>query len=418
VLDDCYSDGRYENGTIKPDFEKFPRGFKHVSSRIHNLGLKYGMYSSAGYYTCGRYTASLGKEKIDAQTFADWGVDYLKYDNCYNGGQEGTPDLSYRRYDAMSRALNATGRPILYGMCNWGSDQPWAWAQTMANSWRMSGDVTDNFSRPDSRCPCTGDEPGNVCQLQGFHCSILNIMNKQARISSKTQSGAQNDMDMLEVGNGGMTDDEYLTQFSIWAMAASPLLMGHDVTRMSPQTLSILSNPAVIAIDQDPQVQSAARIWRYFVADKDEYGQGEISMWARVMNNSDVAVALVNGGNKTREMNATLADIWLDAGGSTAKQARMGYDVYDLWGHRMDNATASAVLKGGAPIGTNSTMRYNATAMSYAEGLRTNHTALFGTRIGSVDPLGTVRARVPRHGTRLLRLRANGAMLDGAKDEL
>ena len=148
VLDDCWSAGRYENGSLKPDFTKFPNGMKDIGDKLHALGLKFGMYSSAGYLTCAKYPASLGKEDIDAQTFADWGVDYLKYDNCYNGGQAGTQKLTYDRYKTMSDALNRTGRPILYGMCNWGEDGPWNWAQTMANSWRMSGDITDSFSRP------------------------------------------------------------------------------------------------------------------------------------------------------------------------------------------------------------------------------------------------------------------------------
>ena len=154
----------------------------------------------------------------------------------YNGGRAGTQSLSYQRYDVMSKALNATGSPILYSLCNWGEDSPWNWAQTMSNSWRMSGDIYDSFSRPDVRCPCTGDEEGYLCNLPGFHCSVLNIMNKMARIVSKTQSGAQNDMDMLEVGNGGMTDDEYKVHFSIWALNASPMITAPPAENMSSST--------------------------------------------------------------------------------------------------------------------------------------------------------------------------------------
>jgi alpha-galactosidase len=120
--------------------------------------------------------------------------------------------LSYNRYKAMSDALIATGRPILYSMCNWGMDYPWNWAQTMANSWRMSGDVYDSFDRPDARCPCTTYD----CRLPGFHCSVMNILNKAAPVLNKAQPGAWNDLDMLEVGNSGMTDDEYKTHFSMW----------------------------------------------------------------------------------------------------------------------------------------------------------------------------------------------------------
>ena len=281
----------------------------------------------------------------------------------------------------------------------------------------MSGDVYDSFSRPDARCPCTGDE-GYDCALPGFHCSVLNIMNKISGFQSKTQPGFVADMDMLEVGNGGMDDEEYKTQFSIWALNSSPLLLGNDVRKMTAPSLSILSNPAVIAVNQDPTSTAAQRVWRYYVADKDQYGQGEIAMWARTLNNSDVAVALVNAGNKTRSMNATLADIFIDGGGALAPEAQMGYDVYDLWANRMSNETANAILNGTAPtVSKDSTTRWNATATSYADGIRANATALMGKRVGSIEPLGTLTASESRHGTGLFRLRANGKKLR-KRDEL
>ena len=319
----------------------------------------------------------------------------------------------------MSMALNATGRPILYSMCNWGEDGPWNWAQTMSNSWRMSGDVYDFFSRPDVRCPCTGDEEGYLCALPGFHCSILNIMNKMSRIVSKSQTGAFNDMDMLEVGNGGMTDDEYKVHMSMWALESSPLIIGTDIRSLSPSALSIYSNPAVLAVNQDPTANAGTRIWRHQVPDVDEYGQGEISLWTRTMNNTDQIVALVNAGNSSREMNASLADIFTDSGAARAKQAMMNYDVYDLWAYRMDNDTAAMVLNGTAPEIdiANSTSRWNATEMSYADGIMMNATALMGKKIGSVSALGTVSAQVPRHGIALYRMRSTG-MGSMAKDEL
>ena len=289
----------------------------------------------------------------------------------------------------------------------------------MSNSWRMSGDVYDFFSRPDVRCPCTGDEEGYLCTLPGFHCSILNIMNKMARVVSKSQTGAFNDMDMLEVGNGGMTDDEYKVHMSMWALEASPLIIGTDIRSLSPSALSIYSNPAVLAVNQDPSAGAGNRIWRHTVPDVDEYGQGEISLWTRTMNNSDQIVALVNAGNKTRQMNASLADIFTDYGAANAKQVKMNYDVYDLWGYRMDNTTATNVLNGTAPEidNMNSTARWNATATSYADGLMMNATALMGKKIGSVSAMGMVRAQVPRHGIALYRLRSTG-MGAMAKDEL
>ncbi|MCJ1250934.1 hypothetical protein MMC30_008162 [Trapelia coarctata] len=380
ILDDCWSTGRDSNGTLVVDLQKFPNGMKAVADHIHALGLKFGMYSSAGFYTCGQYAGSLGYETQDAQTFASWGVDYLKYDNCYNGGQAGTQSLSYTRYNVMSQALNKTGRPILYSLCNWGEDSPWNWAQTMSNSWRMSGDIYDSFDRPD-----------------------------MSSIQSKTQSGASSDMDMLEVGNGGQTDDEYKTHFSMWALNSSPLIMGTDIRNLTASALSIYSNPAIIALNQDPAVAAAIRRWRYLVDDKDDYNQGEISLWTRTLNNSDVAVAFVNAGNNSRMMNTTLAEIFFDQGAERSKQAMMGYDVYDLWAYRMNNMTATMVLNGTAgDISLNSTTRYNATAMSYAEGLAMEAPALMGNKTGVVPPMGTLMAVVPRHGVGLFRLRAQG----------
>lgn len=343
----------------------------------------------------------------------------LTFSLGYNGGQAGTQLLSYNRYNTMSMALNATGRPILYSLCNWGEDSPWNWAQTMANSWRMSGDVYDSFSRPDVRCPCTGDEDSYLCILPGFHCSILNIMNKMARIVSKSQSGAFNDMDMLEVGNGGMTDDEYKVHMSMWALNSSPLIIGTDIRSISPASLSIYANPAVLALNQDPSAGAGNRVWRYTVPDVDEYGQGEISLWTRTLANRDQVVALVNAGNNSRAMNASLADIFFDYGAANSKQAMTNYDIYDVWGYRMENATASAVLNGTAPaiVNGNSTSRWNASETSYAQGIMMNATALMGKKVGTVPAMGTVKAQVPRHGIALYRLRATG-MGNTGKDEL
>ncbi|KAI4130612.1 MAG: hypothetical protein LQ347_003309 [Umbilicaria vellea] len=429
ILDDCWSSGRTPNGTLQANATKFPNGMAAVADQIHNMGLGYGMYSSAGAMTCAQYPGSLGVEKQDASTFASWGVDYLKYDNCYNEGQYGTALISYSRYNAMSQALNATGRSILYSMCNWGQDQPWNWAQTMANSWRISGDVYDSFDRPDDRCPCT-DQEGNNCQLPGFHCSIMNIVNKAAYIGSKAQPGAWNDMDMLEVGNGGMTDDEQITHFTMWAILKSPLIIGTNVPAMSPQALSIYSNPAVIAINQDPAGSEVKRNWRYFVNDTDQYGQGEIQLWTGSLANGDYVVCLLNAGNSPRSMNATLTEIFFDesSAGSVgpAPQLMQQWDVYDLWANRISNATAMAIINNNSTSGSNytvmnnknSTTRYNATEISYAQGLAMNATALFGSKVGSVSPMGTLTAEVAGHGVALFRLRSQGTPSMRKRDEL
>ena len=193
---------------------------------------------------------------------------------------------------------------------------------------------------------------------------------------------------------------------------------------MTPQTYSIYSNPAVIALNQDPAVSAGIRVWRYFVPDIDEYGQGEISLWTRTLANGDIAVALVNAGNNSRMMNASLGDIFFDSGALRSPQAMETWDIYDLWANRMDDDTAASILSGGATInGTvinsmNSTSRYNATMTSYAEGLAMNSTALYGSMIGSVAPMGILNSMVPRHGVGLFRLRKQSSGTMKKRDEL
>jgi len=272
------------------------------------------------------------------------------------------------------------------------------------------GDIYDNFDRPDRRCPC--DDNTFYCELPGFHCNMLNIANKVSMIQSKAEPGGWNDMDMLEVGNGGMTDDEYLSHMSLWAIMKSPLIMGNNLNAISAQSLSILMNPAVIAINQDPAGSAGQRVWQYPV-DADVNGRGEISMWTGSLSNGDQVVALLNAGNSSRMMNATLADIFIDGGSAYSSKA---WDVYDLWANRMSNATAQAIMNGTSVTGStlngtqslgNSTGFYNATEMSYAKGLAANDTRLFGSKIMTVQAQGTLSAQIPRHGIGFYRLRMN-----------
>ncbi|KAL8897764.1 MAG: hypothetical protein Q9207_007038 [Kuettlingeria erythrocarpa] len=426
ILDDCWSEPeRSDNGSLVANSTKFPDGMKAVADKIHSMGLLFGMYSSAGLYTCAQYPASLDHEEQDARTLADWGVDYLKYDNCYNQGQEGTSQLTFDRYNTMSLALNRTERPIFYSMCNWGKDYPWNWAQTMANSWRISGDVYDSFDRPDDRCPCTTYD----CPLPGFHCSVMNIIEKVAPIVDKGQPGGWNDLDMLEVGNGGMSDDEYKVHFSMWAMVKSPLIIGTSIPKMTAATYAILANPAVIAISQDSAGTPAVRVWKRN-ADVDEYDQGSQSLWVMALSGGDYAVALLNAGNSSMQLNATLEEIFIDkattAGGSTRGPlpSSSSWDIYDLWANRMDDIMANSILQGNVTVdgsiidASNSTTLYNATEMAYADGVKMNHTALLGVKTSSVPPLGTISAMVPRHGIAMYRLRKQEGTLMKKRDEL
>lgn len=366
------------------------------------MGLYWGMYSSAGTETCAGYPGSLGYETIDADTFASWGVDYLKYDNCYNQGLSGNSAVSYNRYKAMGDALNATGRPIYYSLCSWGEDAVYSWGKNISNSWRMSGDIYDSFDVPNASCPCT-DQTYLFCPSTGYDCSFLNILDKAALISEGGSPGGWNDLDMLEVGHGNSTDDEYMMHFSMWAAVKSPLIMGNDVRNMTAETFSILTNPAVIAINQDPLGQPANRVWRYYLDDPDQNGQGQISLWSGMLGNGDQVIALINGGTKSMVMKATLENIFSGQSvmGPTSK-IDQAWDIYDLWGDRLSDEVASNIMSGTASPGK---YLYNVTQTSYAEGLTNNNPMLFGKKIGTVQSEGTVTANVPAHGIAFYRLR-------------
>lgn len=232
-----------------------------------------------------------------------------------------------------------------------------------------------------------------------------------ASIQSRTMSGGFADMDMLEVGNGGQTDNEYVTHFSMWAMMASPMLIGTNVLTLTPANLAIYSNPAVIALSQDPSASGGIRKWRYLVADKDEFGQGEVSLWTREMQNGDTVIALINGGNSSRTMNATAKDIWLDqaTAGTFAPAAELSesWDVYDLWASRMSNLEAGALINGTSSA--KGSTRYNATATSYEKGLESNLAILYGSKVGTMAPSGTWTAEIGRHSIGLYRLRKAGS---------
>ncbi|KAG9247093.1 glycoside hydrolase family 27 protein [Calycina marina] len=429
VLDDCWSVGRNasNNNSLAADPTKFPAGMKAAADNIHDLGLGFGMYSSAGKYTCGGYAGSLGYEEVDANTWANWGVDYLKYDNCYNEGQAGTQLISYNRYNVMSKALNATGRPILYSLCNWGEDYPFNWAPTIANSWRISGDIFDDWDQADARCPCDGDDAWD-CRLPGFHCSVTNIMNKVSFIVSKSQPGAWNDLDMLEVGNGGMTDAEYVAHFSMWAAVKSPLILGNDLRIVPAADLSIISNAAVIAINQDPNGSSAARRWKYATNGTDANGRAEIQMWSGTLMSTtggdyyDFVVLLINGNNVETVLNATLADIFVDFGaGGTADEVKIPWEVRDLWANRMSTTEAQAIISANGTAGYNGTnvqTRYNATQTSYAEGLAAADELLLGNVTTTIQPSGTVSATIAPHGAAIFRLRAMPTAATKKRDEL
>ena len=234
-LDDCWqSSTRDDSGDIQPDAKRFPSGMKALGDYIHEKGLQFGIYSSAGFKTCQAFPASLGLEEQDAAKYAEWGVDYLKYDNCFQ--DHGSPQA---RYPPMAKALDSSGRNILYSLCEWGRENPATWAGEYANSWRVSLDIRDDWN------------------------SILTRGNIAAPLWRFAGPGGWNDPDMLEVGNGGCTFEEYKSHFSLWAMLKSPLIIGNDIRGLSvnDDAMKILTNEEIIAVNQDSLGYQARRIY-------------------------------------------------------------------------------------------------------------------------------------------------------------
>ncbi|MFG3114936.1 NPCBM/NEW2 domain-containing protein [Streptomyces sp. NPDC048197] len=297
-LDDCWAlPTRDANGKLVPDPRRFPHGIKAVADYVHSKGLKFGIYTSAGTKTCNSagFPGGLGHEKSDAQQFADWGVDYLKYDNCNNQGVD-----AQQRYRAMRDALRATGRPIVYSICEWGENKPWEWASDVGHLWRTTGDISDSWS------------------------SMLAIARQNLPLAPYAGPGHWNDPDMLEVGNGGMTDTEYRSHFSLWSMMAAPLLIGSDLRKAGPETFEILANKDVIALDQDALGKQATVL------------ASESGRWTLVkqLAGGDRAVALFNETDRPQRIATTARAVGLP-------QAA-GYRLRDLWQHR-DTHTTGAI---------------------------------------------------------------------------
>ena len=429
VLDDCWQDpaGRDSTDHIIVDAQKFPNGMKYVAEQLHSQGLLYGMYSSAGEMTCARYEGSLDYETEDAESYASWDVDYLKYDNCYHRGRFGYPEISFNRYNVMAEALKKAAppdRPIFYSLCTWGEDYVHTWGQALANSWRISGDIYDNFNRPDELCSCT-DTSSPFCVAPGSHCSIMNIINRVAPYVDRGHPGGWNDLDMLEVGNGGMSDTEYVAHFSMWAAIKSPLLIGADLREMNGKALSILNNPAVIAVSQDPLGFPAHLIRRDTNVPKDPvYGEGETQIWSGPLySDNDQLVVFLNAADADLEMTSSLPEIFIHS--NAAEQTRQKWDVYDLWANRMDDAVAEQIVGCAASSAAVAAARkgwYNATETPYLDGLKQNDARLLGKKVAVFSPGEEIKVQVERHGVKMFRLRAQGGTAGKrytiAKDEL
>ena len=302
VIDDCWQVSRDAAGNIVADAQRFPHGIKAVADYVHSLGLKFGIYSDAGAKTCQGRPGGLGHEYQDALIYASWGVDYLKYDWCNTlDGQSAKAS-----YANIRAALDASGRPIVLSICEWGKNQPWLWGREVGgNLWRSTGDIQDRWGGQEK----WGD--GSCCSN-----GVLAIIDQQVGLQSYAGPGHWNDPDMLEVGNGGMTTTEYRSHFSLWAILAAPLIAGNDLRNMTPETQEILTNKEVIAVDQDPMGREGRRVAK----------DGDLEVWAKQMQDGGRAVILLNRGSSPHEISV----MWEELG----YPGHLSATVRDLWAHK------------------------------------------------------------------------------------
>jgi len=306
-IDDTWELGRDANGNITTN-TKFPN-MKALADYVHSKGLKIGIYSSPGPKTCAGYEATYGHEQQDAKTFAAWGIDYLKYDWCSAGNIYTDVDMQ-AVYQKMGDALLKAGRPILYSLCQYGRNKVWEWgAKVGGNCWRTTGDINDSWQSLD-RIGFGTAVPGGISKPGEPAPPGLT----QYDIAQGATVGHWNDPDMLEVGNGHMTTDEYKTHFSLWCLLRAPLLAGNDLRDMSDDTKSILMNTDVIAIDQDPAGLPLKRVSQ----------EGNTVVYMRPLKGGDIAVGMFNRGDQPVGIGVS----W-DSLGVAGKKLQ----VRDLWKH-------------------------------------------------------------------------------------
>jgi alpha-galactosidase len=316
VIDDCWHGERDEQGFIQPHPERFPSGMKALADYIHSLGLKFGIYSCAGYQTCAGYPGSRGYEYQDALTYAGWGVDYLKYDWCNTEG------LNARgAYMTIRDALYAAGRPIVLSICEWGDNQPWEWGKDVGHLWRTTGDI--------HRCwDCEFNH--GTWSSWGF----LKILDMHEPLREHNGPGHWNDADMLQVGNG-MANNMDRAHFGMWAMLATPLMAGNDLRTMTPATREILTNKEVIAVNQDPLGIQAFKYMK----------TGTVDVWVKPLENEDIAIAFLNRAEFPMdvEFNWDEHKIIDPVFGHEFDFSGTVYSVRDLWGHTDIGTTAQAL---------------------------------------------------------------------------
>jgi len=312
-MDDCWHGPRDENGFITCDKDRFSSGIKSLSDYVHSKGLKFGIYSDAGRKTCAGLPGSFGHEYQDAIQYARWGVDYLKYDWCNND------NINYLgAYTLMRDALRSAGRPIVFSLCEWGSNQPWKWAKEVGHLWRTTGDIGCNFEKKIAK---KGEWTG---------LSVLEIIDLEANIRDVAGPGHWNDPDMLEVGNG-MTVNEDRAHFSMWCMLAAPLILGNDLRNMTVATEEIIKNAEVIAIDQDSLGIQALRAEQI----------DSVDVWLKPLANGDWAFCLLNRAKTERKFDINWQKYVLkdELSGRSTNFDQTIYQIRNLWTKKKDGTT-------------------------------------------------------------------------------
>jgi alpha-galactosidase len=317
-IDDCWHGQRDSLGFIHPDPDRFPSGMKALADYIHSKGLKFGVYSDAGWETCGGRPGSRGFEYQDALTYARWGVDYLKYDWCNTAGlnAEGA-------YMTIGAALRNAGRPVVLSICEWGNDEPWKWGPKVGHLWRTTGDIYNCFD-------CIKDH--GTWQSLG----VLQIFDKQGGLREYAGPGHWNDPDMMEVGNG-MAVNEDRAHFTMWSMLAAPLIAGNDLRNMSKETIEILSNKEVIAVNQD---KLGIQGFKY----SENNG---METWFKPLTGGDWAVMFLNRKGTAQEIKFNWAenDVKDEIFEKAANFSSTNYKIRDLW-TKKDAGTTKKVYQG------------------------------------------------------------------------
>ena len=316
VIDDCWHGERDSLGFITADPVKFPSGIKALADYVHSLGLKFGIYSDAGWKTCGGRPGSRGYEFQDAMKYAEWGVDYLKYDWCNTEGLK-----AEGAYLTMRDALYKAGRPILFSMCEWGDNKPWKWAKDIGHMWRTTGDIYDDFY-------------GELNHGTWSSWGILNILDMQEGLREYAGPGHWNDPDMMEVGND-MTLNESRAHFSMWCMLAAPLIAGTSIQNASKEIISILTNKEAIAINQD----------KLGIQGFKESRIDSLEIWYKPLINGDWAVCFLNRDAvvKNIDYNWIEKDINDDFAKRKTNFKEIAYDIRDVWAKKDLGNTKSSL---------------------------------------------------------------------------